>query len=104
MGGQRSSLKLHILLPLYFSTVPFGNQVTIPCSITSAAPSATNVYWTRNQNNNIININNGDSGYQGICLLVLKRIMKLNRIIPDWTERKSIWILGLPYNITDIFI
>ena len=43
----------------------YGNQITIPCSITSATPSATNVYWTRNQNNNIININNGDSGYQG---------------------------------------
>jgi hypothetical protein len=43
----------------------YGNQVTIPCSITSATPSATIVYWTRNQNNNIININNGDSGYQG---------------------------------------
>ena len=43
----------------------YGNQVTIPCSITSATPSATSVYWTRNQNNNIININNGDNGYQG---------------------------------------
>ena len=43
----------------------YGNQVTIPCSITSATPSATIVYWTRNQNNNIININSGDSGYQG---------------------------------------
>ena len=41
-----------------------GNQVTIPYSITSGTPSATNVYyWTRNQNNNIININNGDNGY-----------------------------------------
>ena len=55
IGGQRSNLKLHILLPLYFSTV------------------------------------------HNFRLLVLKRIMKLNRIIPDWTERKSIWILGLPY-------
>ena len=52
-------------IPLSSYSDTYGNQVTIPCSIISATPSATIVYWTRNQNNIIININNGDSGYQG---------------------------------------
>ncbi|XP_076112262.1 hemicentin-1-like isoform X2 [Mytilus galloprovincialis] len=43
----------------------YGSQVVINCNIVSASPAATQVYWQRSSNNQILRIDNGDQGYQG---------------------------------------
>ncbi|CAG2228115.1 HMCN [Mytilus edulis] len=46
-------------------TATYGSQVVINCNIVSASPAATQVYWQRSSNNQILRIDNGDQGYQG---------------------------------------
>ncbi|CAG2194008.1 unnamed protein product [Mytilus edulis] len=46
-------------------TATYGSQVIINCNIVSASPAATQVYWQRSSNNQILRIDNGDQGYQG---------------------------------------
>lgn len=46
-------------------TAVYGQQLVIDCTIQSANPSVTNIYWTRQSGGNTVTINNGDGGYQG---------------------------------------
>ncbi|XP_052061923.1 hemicentin-1-like [Mytilus californianus] len=46
-------------------TATYGSQVVINCNIVSASPAATQVYWQRNSDNQVLRIDNGDQGYQG---------------------------------------
>ncbi|VDI61137.1 Hypothetical predicted protein [Mytilus galloprovincialis] len=46
-------------------TATYNSQLVINCNIVSASPAATQVYWQRSSNNQILRIDNGDQGYQG---------------------------------------